>query len=82
MQLSSAAAERVFSLLSETLGGKNKQNNPLEDYIESCSIMTANVFVLAYVLGQIWAHNFGHNRAKIVAVLNSIIMAESAGDSA
>ena len=36
VQPSSAASERVFSLLSETFG--KRQNNSPEDYVESCII--------------------------------------------
>ena len=40
VQPSSAASERVFSLLNNTFG--KKQNNSLEDYVESCIILQYN----------------------------------------
>ena len=40
VQPSSAASERVFSLLNNTFG--KKQNNSLEDYVESCIMLQYN----------------------------------------
>ncbi len=40
VQPSSAASERVFSILNNTFGPK--QNNTLEDYIESCIMLQYN----------------------------------------
>ena len=66
LQPSSAVSERVFSLLSETFG--KRQNNSLEDYVESCIMIIVNVFYVG-----IFGHNIWHNRTKIAAVLKSII---------
>ena len=40
VQPSSAASERVFSLLNNTFG--KKQNNSLENYVESCIMLQYN----------------------------------------
>ena len=63
VQPSSAASERVFSLLNNTFG------NSLEDYVESCSIIIGNY----YIYDGIFWHKNGHNQAKIVAMPKGIM---------
>ena len=48
------------------------QNNSLEDYVESCIMLQYNNYYIRYFVG-IFGHNIGHNRAKTVAMPNSIL---------
>ena len=53
--------------IGPSLRPKMLQNNSLEDYIESCIMLQCNNYYIRYFVGI-----FGHNRAKTVAMPNSI----------
>ena len=63
--------------IGPSLRPKMLQNNSLEDYVESCNIITikqflqCNNYYIRYFVG-IFGHNIGHYRAKTVAMPNSI----------
>ena len=57
--------------IGPSLRPKMLQNNSLEDYVESCIMLQYNNYYIRYFVG-IFGHNIGHNRAKTVAMPNSI----------
>ena len=66
VQPSSAASERVLSLLNNTFG--KRRNSSPEDYVESCIMLQYNKHFYVGIFG----HKIGHNRAKIMAMPKSI----------